>query len=74
MGKSASKLSPTENESFVVEVITESEDTLNSWPNESNDKNQINSMQGFFSQNIKCLLLVPGYLIRMSIDAYFNAF
>ena len=35
MGKSGSKLSPTENETFVVEVITESEDTLDTWANES---------------------------------------
>ena len=35
MGKSGSKLSPTENEAFVMEVITESEDTLETWAKES---------------------------------------
>jgi len=35
MGKSSSKLSATENEAFVVEVITETEDTLDTWAKES---------------------------------------
>ena len=35
MGKSGSKLSPTENEAFLMEVITESEDTLETWAKES---------------------------------------
>ena len=35
MGKSGSKLSPTENETFVVDVISETEDTLDTWANES---------------------------------------
>ena len=35
MGKSGSKLSPTENEIFLVEVITETEDTLDTLAKES---------------------------------------
>ena len=34
-GKSFSKLSPTENEAFMVEVITQPEDTLDTWAKES---------------------------------------
>ena len=35
MGNSGSKLSTTENETFVVEVITESEDTFDTWAKKS---------------------------------------
>ena len=38
MGKPNSKMSSNENESFVKEVIMETEDTLETWAKESNWK------------------------------------